>query len=878
MAESLVIFDPRDSVAVRVLDILDDWYASGWLARFSSVSTSEIKAKGPNVASALVREAASSAKPLNTRRLLDLRDSEEVRLIVLDVPGEDPDWPSRREELHAVARLLNDALPHRTAALDVLVPYYGAHWPDDLPTWPSWDTILCAPEQSNSLEQPGLPLFASRSRAEDVDELAAHVAAFTASITGMWAGMPRGYFDDTDHMDDIRAGRSVHRRIDASALADQIRQLSLRPEMVRAQDAVSALSTAVLAERAEALRPLINVVPPPESKVAPTPQKIGFWESIKMFVSFMFSALLRAPVEVARSMSYRVRESTATTLQSVIFGADSTKVITVGGVVASSPGDDIQVTEEKLAALDAKLRTVPDLVIPETAMGASQRSFWQACFDNAFALVSGTRQGSAQVCLQEGQPRYFTADQAAPRVGNWRPEGELVSGIPVSGIALSDVRAVRSAKSVLEASQQEEYGWQGRADDHLVALRDAASPWLSSFMGQVGTMIASGLANYEQQVAALLADLQKMNQQDTNEAESLIQGLRKFTRIAGAAVLGTVGLAWLLQVLFVPGLPALLITVLAVIGLLAGVLIKTASTKQKLFQLQYKRQQDQEQRVNLVVTRLPVAVENARRLARLYAQYRVWGPLMSAFLGQPFGKGQGTAAQFPGMTGALPKSVSCGAYTDPVPEAAARVAAAIAEGTRTPVGPLWSDLVRLSHRDFVARFPQFQRVPVDDLFGQADTQPDSFLLRWKEGMLDPASEEPTLSGAVSRAMDRSQMQRLLDCVPDDALAQLRRTYRIKQVGAGGRPPADRFAAAQPARFDPGFLSLEGIKDEVGEVAVFEVHPSGILRDLPTRNWLDEVDTAIMLTGRTKITAYSPREAVTDDDDNTTTQQPPLEEM
>ncbi|MEI2786562.1 MAG: hypothetical protein V9E82_12815 [Candidatus Nanopelagicales bacterium] len=74
------------------------------------------------------------------------------------------------------------------------------------------------------------------------------------------------------------------------------------------------------------------------------------------------------------------------------------------------------------------------------------------------------------------------------------------------------------------------------------------------------------------------------------------------------------------------------------------------------------------------------------------------------------------------------------------------------------------------------------------------------------------------------------------------------------------------------------MSLEGIKDEVGEVAVFEVFPSGILRDLPTRNWLDEVDTAIMLTGRTKITAYSPREAVTDDDDNTTTQQPPLEEM
>ena len=861
MPESLLILDSRDPISVRVLDILSDWYASGWLSHFSSISTSEIESKGPNVASALVREAASRTRPPNTKRVLDIRDSDEIRLIVLDVMGESPDWLQRREELHSAAQLLNQALPHRTAAVDVLVPYFGARW-EDIPSWPSWDTVICAPEQSNSLEQPGLPLFASRSNEQELDELAAHAGAFVASATGLWTGMGQGYFDETDHIDDIRAGRSVHRRVDASAMADQLRDLSFRSEMIRSAEASSALSMAVLSERAEALRPLINTVSSPEPKPGPTVQKIGVWAAIKMFVSFMFSALVRAPVDVARSMTYRVKAGAATTLQNVIFGTESNKVILVGGVAASTPGEDIRATEEKLADLDAKLRSVPGLVIPETAIGASQRSFWQACFDNAFALVSGTRQGRGEVCIQEGLPRYFPVDQVAPVVGNWRPEGELVSGIPVAGIELSDVRAVRSARAVLEASQQAEYGWQGRADDHLVTLRDAASPWLSSFMGQVGLMISSGLGSYEQRVADLLAALQAVSQVDTDEAEDLIKGLRRFTGIAAAGVAGVVAVAWLLHLVLVPGVPALLITGVASIGLVVAVLVKSATTKQKLFQLQHRRQQEHEYRLNQVVVELPVAVENARRLARLYAQYRVWGPVLSAFLSAPFGVAQGRAAQFPGMTGAVPKSVSCGVYADAAIDDSARVAAGIAEGMRLPVAQLWAEFARLSHEVFVSVRPQFQRVPADDLFGQSDTQPDAFLLQWAGATLDPASEEPKLSGVVSADMDRCQMQRLLDTVPEDALADLRRTYRIGQVGAGGQPPADRFSSVRPARFDTSFLSLEGIKEEVGEVAVFEVFPSASSRhDLPTRNWLDEVDTALILTKRTKISAFTLRNDV-----------------
>lgn len=863
MPETLLIYDATDAIAAEVIDLLADWHASGWVAGFSSISTAEIAAKGPDVASALVREAASSEKPLITRRLLDLRNSETVRLIALDVIGRDPSWLRRREELHIAARRLNEALPHRAAAVDLLVPYFGASMPTDIPTWPGWDTVLCAPEQSNSVEQIGLPLYVNASDPQQVDELAAHAAAFVAGISGLWNGMARGYFDHTDRIDDLRAGRTAHRRIDASALADQLRDLCFKEEMLRAADAVSALNTAVLTERADALQPLIKTVPPPEPIRPQGPDPIGFWASIKKFLSFMLSALLQAPAEAARSVTYRVKSGTATALQSVIYGSDSGKIITVGGVTAATQGEDIQATEESLAALDAKLRKVQGLTIPQTAMGASQGAFWQACFEHAFALVSGTRQGNAEACLQEGQPRYFTVEQVAPQVGYWRPEGELVTGIPVSGIALGDVRAVRSARAVLEASQREEFGWQGRADDHLGSLRDAATPWLDSFMGRVGLMISAKLGGYEQQVAELLAALQVVAQEDTGEAEGLIKGLRRFSVIASGLVLAGIGVAWLLHASVVPGLPVVLITVLGLVGLLVAIFGKTLRAKQKLFHLQNRRQEDTEQRLNRVVAELPIAVENARRLARLYAQYCVWGPILSAFLARPFGLAQGQAAHFPGMAGSLPKSVSCGLYTDPAAEEAGRCAVVIAELMRTSAVRLWLDFALLSHGALVADAPHFHRVSAEDLFGQSDTQPDAFLMRWKASTLDASAEKPQLARSICAAMDRSQMHRLLSTVPEQDLAQLRRAYRIQQVGAGGKPPGDRFTSAVPARFDTAFLSLEGINDGVAEADVFEVFPSATVQDLPTRNWLDEVDTAIILTRRTRTSAFALRQAVED---------------
>lgn len=855
-AKTLLVYDSQDVLPGRITAILADWHASSWLASYATISLTEIAARGENIANIVAREPAGPDGEECLRRMLDLRDEPEVRLAVLTVVGSDGRWIEQRRSTQAALGKLNAALPNRIAAIEVVVPYMGGQWSKELAPWPGWDTIVCAPEQSSSLEQPGLDIYCDRNSPVEVDELAAHAAAFIAGAVGLWAGASTSFFDHTDHADEIRVGRVSHRRIDATALADAIRSAAFKEDVLRSQAAELALSDGPLKQRAEELKEFISILPRPKGKSRPVPETIGFWASIKLFFSFMFSAMLRAPREVVATLTRRAKEGIATALQSVIFGQDSEMLITVGGVRANVTDDDLQSVQDELADLDTQLRKIPGITIPETGAGATHRAFWQTCFDNAFALLTGTRQGGADPCLQEGHARFFPAPQVAPQTGRWRPHGQLVSGVPVGGVALNDTRAVMAARYALELDQREGSGWRGRAEDHLASLRDAAAPWFSSYMGRVGLLISDELAKYEGIVAELLRRIQAMSTPDDDEADEIVRGMRNFSRWVTSLAVGGIGVAWLLR-LALPWFPALLFTGLAAVGWLVAVMIKYVTTRQALFQLQYRRDLA-EHELKQVLVELPVAVENARRLAKLYAQYRIWAPLLAAFLARPFGEEDETLVQFLGMSGAVPKSVSSGVYVPADEEDAGKTCAQIAEGLRYPVNRLWNDFMDIGYSALIATHPQFQRVAIEDIFGQSDTQPESFLPQWSASVLAEGTDEPQLSATVSAAMDRRQMQRLLTNINQDALTGMRRAYQVQQVGAGGRPAIDRLRAAhlRPTLFNAKFFSTFGIQQDVREADVVKVYSSQAIGEMPTRHWLDEVDTALVLSPPTTFAAMS----------------------
>lgn len=855
---NLLVFDPEQAVARSVVNILEDWHASAWLSDYGLVSLAEITAHGANLADLAVRLPASAAEGPRWVRLLDIRDGREVRLIAIDIIGCGEDWRARRDVLQAGCGTLGASL-ELVARVDVMVPSHGSQWDPDLGPWPGWDTSICAPEQSPSVESAGLPVFYDASSPESLMNFAAHVAAYTATVAGLWAGSRPSFFDHTDATDEFRLGRVQHRRVSATEIADRIRAGVLNAEQLHSQAAQSALSNSDVRSRARELQ--VQLVPQPPRKGRAAAQRVGAWAALVMYVKFLAAALIRSPREVAAGLSYSAKSRMANAVQGMVFGQDSAKTVTVAGVAADNRTDELESLQNQLTNLDSRLRDLPGVRIPETGSGASQGAFWQACLDGAFALVSGAQQGSVRPVIQESKARYFRIDDVAPNVGRWRPRGQLLVGVPVEGVALHDTRAVHGALQAMSQSSASGGSWQTSTDEQQAELSEAYGPWERSYMGQVGISIASQLAKHERRVTELVRELQRPQEADNAEAETLVHSLRTFGRASLFGGIGCLGVIWLLKGIGVLAGLAIMLTGLVLVGWLIALMTKYVKTKQALLKLQNRRD-DAANAEEQALAELPVAVENARRLAKLYAQYRIWAPALSAFLAQPFGRSEDAGETFSGMAGAVPKTVSCGVYRAVDEDAARRCVAEIAEGLRPEVRGLWRQLVTTTYAELVGQTPHLRSVGPDDVLQQVDTQSDSFLAGFRKVMLAPDADAPAVRPSIAAQIDRQQMQRITSTIDRHRLAELRRAFAVEQVGAGGKPSTQRLTdQVSPALFNVDFFSAAGIQSEMRRADEVIVSSSEIVTNLPTRHWLDEIDSAVVYSPSTNAAAFELRTAV-----------------
>lgn len=848
---TLLLYDSNDLISARIVEILADWRACSWLGDYATLSMAELEGKPQNTADLIAREPPTRTSQERFVRVRDLIDGVELRIAVLTAVDVEETWIDRRSRVQRSAQRVKDGLSGIRAAIEVIVPFIGGAWSHRLQRWPGWDIVVCAPEESSSLERQGLELHCDVHSPRSVDELAAHAAAFTAGIAGLWAGNPESPFDDTDQQDDLHIGRVEHRRIDGTVIADLVRSTAFDEEMLRVASAEMALSDNPLRERAAYVAGQINLLSKPARRHPPQLENVGFWESLKLFVSFMFSALIHAPREVAIRLTYQARQGTANRLQSIIFGENSKMLVSVGGVSA-----DIEALQDELDELEVQLKKVPGVQDFATTTSGSQNAFWQACLDNAFALLTGGRHGGADPVIQEGSPRFYPSSKVAPPLARWKPDGQLVSGIPTGGVPLEDVRAVFAAKVAMEAHQADQHGWGEHVDEHLATLHEAAVPWLNSYIGRVGGLINTELTKYGRIVADLKEKFETQTTPDTGAAESIVRDARRFGGILTVLVLAGVVLAWAARYLNAD-FPALLVTIAFLMVWFVAMAVRYLKTKQKLLHIQYERELA-EFRDKELFDQFPVAVENASRLVRLYSQYRLWASLLSTFLQSPFGNSERRDLQRAGLTGAVPKSVTSGAYAigDERMVRSARVQ--IAESLRCDIGSVWRDFIGTARETLVEAHPHLQRVSSDDVLAQSDTQPGSFLPLLWDAVHENAGDGARMSEDIAFALDQRQMDRVLRTVDPEALESLREACKVQRLGSGGRASSRRLRQEdlRPALFNASYFSLNGIQEDVRRPDHITVFPSVAMRGLPTRHWFDEIDTAIVMSPSTTFAAVT----------------------
>jgi hypothetical protein len=88
---------------------------------------------------------------------------------------------------------------------------------------------------------------------------------------------------------------------------------------------------------------------------------IGAGAALKMFFSFMFAALVKAPGEIARGLVHRERARAAAQLTKRLFGEGSAYVVAVGGVVVDTGAEAAANKEAQLDGLRASLVGVPGM-------------------------------------------------------------------------------------------------------------------------------------------------------------------------------------------------------------------------------------------------------------------------------------------------------------------------------------------------------------------------------------------------------------------------------------------------------------------------------------------------------------------------------------
>lgn len=854
---TLVVHDHGDPIASGIAEILADWHASGWVSDVALVSIAEVERRGGDVGNVVVTLPATLAVGPRRLRVKDLLDNPNIRLVALDPVGPTPQWTDRRVLLKRAADRLEAALRHRHAAIDVVVPWHGGWWePDALEAWRGWDTVIAAPEEAVSIQSEGIAIYCDLDNPVQVAELAGHAAAFTASMVGMWSGIIGSPFDHTDAQDDIRIGRCAHRRLDASALADRMRSIALDPRNLREPGTLHSASRAEFDKRVKELGARIALAQRPAPPRPAGPAPVGWMDAIKAFFAFMWAALRGAPQQMVAAAVHRGKASLAAKIQQATYGQNSAYIVMVGGVSAAEADISLGALTEAVDALAEAVATNDAASAPESSVGVSQRQFWSGVFDTAFALVSGARQGSVEPYSFEGKRRHFKASEVAPRVGSaWQPATRTIAGLPDEGIETYDILGIGAAQRLLNLSAEGgSAGAREAAERDSRSLTDSAQQWTEAFMGRVGGLLARGVNRYAEELQALVKQARAASLLDQRAAEVRTEqkkSRRRLFTITG--VFATlVGLSIVLHFTLLPALSLLIMLPILVLGWLVSSFVAFYATYKKIFMLQHQLDRDQAAVDDLQIS-LPIAVENARRLVRLYAQYLVWARAMSVFLNEPYGRAERRPHEFLGMVGAMPRSVSCGIY-EVVDEGAANTCVLNAvQGTRYPLTNLWGDFARAAHQQLVRDDPQWRSMQVDDILSEAEVGDDSYLALWLRRVVTRTDGTLRVSDTLAGTLDRQQMARILDQVErlgPHTLDELRGAHRVRQVGDGGVPSSHRISAADtPADFNKAAFSMDGIQEGARhpDPEANRVMSSSAVRSRATRHWLDEVDTAVSLS-------------------------------
>ncbi|KXF52783.1 hypothetical protein AXA44_09415 [Rhodococcus sp. SC4] len=668
MSELTVFLAPR-GIAEGVKDVLKDLSAAQLIEPFIWIDD-DGAAKNPVEA---VRVERGSEYDTTLQEVVSTHRIDVLRLGVL-VPvigGEEPLDTGVERRIAELATSTSGGA--RVVRVRLLLARPGsAPTADAVCALDGWHNVLVAPEDARG---PGMGHVALGPATGPAD-LGRFAAPVVAGVTGLWSDVEHAPLDDKPvlpgHL--VRIARSFYRRLDTSVAEDSLRGKILAQEggfpLPRENGApVTYINDVALATRsmADALwRKHAGVLRGPRlAYEVIESQRVGFWDALRMFFSFLWAALRNAPSAWYARVVNSVSTGVANAVHATVFGAaPSAYEVVVKG--RTSQGDRASWSEIGYASeqLGGTMDSPGD--DQHHAARVDLSDLWQDYSRAALTLADAGARSADLPPVQVGASRGILrgASDAVPGPSDRFDQipGIVAATVGTHSVDATDTLGIRELRDKLGALDQDpNIGLEARRTG--AALDEWQRRGSNSFGVAVGQRIAGQFYATFQEVRELLARLRAAG-------EEPVEGSRRHKTLARWAQLT---FALLVLVIAVSAVAiaqdwlvwwqGALVILTAIVLWIVGLVIVFMRSQQELFQQLNKRKKGIAD-LEVDQANLRSGLRDLDRLAGAYSQYLVWSRALGAFLAEPLGPDEVRTSHDGRIAWGLPKSTAIG-YASP---------------------------------------------------------------------------------------------------------------------------------------------------------------------------------------------------------------------
>lgn len=648
----LVVLVARRREAALFLDVLRDWSALGLVSEFLLVDAdAPLSVEGSPCLTVRDGKVSSTSLQANLAARPVVASAHVVCLSQVD----DEFSTVGAERGGSVFREVRDVLPSVDVtwvhAISVARPTVWPRVDQAALGWLGSHNVVLVPENSRAphagvAQVPASPITPIR--------LTQQAAALCSSV-GLWSHAPRTLFvgEPPAGGGQLVALRTFTRQLDAAAVTSRLvaRAIDVKSKYPvpsaenrlaqRFEDEVGAaegMANRLLAKHDQVLARLRSL-PSMQRQV-----KIGLLTLIGLYLRFFWKALRRAPRDFVDSVMRRASEGIAAAAQVAFLGREgSGYVVTVNGIRGIKEDGTLATPEEHDAELEALIGQVRGTgAVPQEQHDYAE--FWKDFVAGALTLLDAGRRSNGLEPDRVGAGEGVVTDPhrvVVPPTDVFEVAADVRAVAKVERVSAYDIDAGRRTHDLLREKAQDQPERAASLTAAQTQLRDWFAERQRSYVGKVGEKLSGELTKLRNEIRGYVQALQGLREQTEVPPElgSLQQSLAKVLVIHAAVfALLVAAMLFITATTVVPwryGGPLALALVLG--WLLSGAAIFNRR-QQALFQLRNRMESDAELAV-AQKRNLGEALEDLRRLRRLYRQYLDWASALGTFVKAPWGYG-----------------------------------------------------------------------------------------------------------------------------------------------------------------------------------------------------------------------------------------------